>query len=377
MRDPETLDQFIAYLEACDTATRSDPNSALRLAEKAATHLKTLELSDYLSRNFAMRADAALGDALAATGDRRQAAQTFDRAKQIRATDAERASLAIRLARFYSEEERWEEALAEAQIAVKQFQKQRPRYETDMRSLSGALVARGNVFFLAYIEGAIISASTTTSILIDQAERDYRRALKCASSRAQFCVVAALSNLCNLSLRSWWENGDRLIQPARLAHEMRKVCTHLTKKGIRHGSATHAKARALYGLASVEAYGGLNPSNESRLERAFRDLLDSCAIKDAAVLALDLGYCYLREGRWDDLLTTTVTVLHHPSATSLPPTWRQALSLWVTAIEHRQISRAISQTYKTIRGFCPEWGEAEEVPIPKCRYGDRSDTLGF
>lgn len=373
-REPKSADEFVSYLEECDRAVRSDPSTGLELAQKASVYLERLGVSEYLGRNLQMRRIGVLGDALAATGGRLLAAEVYDEARQILGSPAERASLAIRLARFYAEHERWDEALSEASMAVKRFRQHRPRYETDLRSLSGALVARGNIFFLAHIGGVDIPSIVP---VIKGAEVDYRAALGCASARTEFCVIAAVTNLAHLSLRCWWASNDRVIHPLQLANEMRKVCSYLTKKGIRHGSPAHAKARALYGLASVEAYHGLNRSNEARLEGAFRDLLLQNAIEDAAVLALDLGYCYLREGRWEDLLTTTVTVLHHPAAKLLTPRWRQALELWKVAIEKSEVSCAIKETFTAIRGFAPGWAEAKDVPLPKSRYGDRADTLGF
>ena len=147
-REPKSVEEFVSYLEECDRAIRSEPSVGLELAEKASTYLERLEVSEYLGRNLQMRNGGVLGDALAATRSRSLAVDAYEAAKRVPASRAERASLAIRLARFYAEDERWAEATSEASTAVTRFLRHRPRYETGLRSLSGALVARGNIFFL-------------------------------------------------------------------------------------------------------------------------------------------------------------------------------------------------------------------------------------
>lgn len=373
MIEPRTVEEFTAYLEDCD---RQVSHSALSVehASKASEYLKRIEASRYIRQNLQMRTAGILGRTLSANGQRDQARTVFEEAKGRSASPSERASLAIRLARFYTEEGDWANALSEAECAVKHFCGHRPQYETDLRSAAGALVARGNVYFLAMIDEAAISGE---SDLFHRAEIDYRAALLCASHRTEISAIAATTNLACLALRSWWATGHRKIPPASIAKEMKRVCRLLRKKGIRYNSRAHAVARWLYGLASVEAYGSLNRSDENRLQRAFLDLLDLGAIQDAAKLALDLSYCYLRENRSDDSLGTTDTVLCHSTAGRLPKEWRDALLVWREAIEQRQVSSAIARTFKVIRGFHIVWNRPERVEIPKSRFGDRSDTMGL
>jgi hypothetical protein len=214
-----------------------------------------------------------------------------------------------------------------------------------------------------------------------RAEIDYRAALESASGNTEYSALVAGANLCKLALKLWWEEGEFKIRPATVAKEMEKICRTLSKRGIKFRSRPHANARWTYALAAVEAFGGLNRAAESKLERAFQDLLDLGAMTDAAGLALDFCYCLLRELRWEDAITVTSTLLQHPSADQLPRSWLLALRQWESALVKREVQHVISvisPTFGLIRGVSLTWREScEGSRTPKSRYGDREDTLGL
>jgi tetratricopeptide (TPR) repeat protein len=374
MTRPGTVEEFVAYLDECDALSRSDSAVSVERAKEASGYLKGIKASRYFKQNLSMRTAGVLGRALAGVGQRDEARKVFKAALEISASTTERASLAIRLARFYTEEREWSSAISESELAVQHFCNHRPRHECDLRSPAGALTARGSVYFSAMIAEAAFPVEVD---LVSCAENDYRAALLCSSHHTEYSAIAATASLACLALRVWWSSGQGKISPAKIAKEMKRICRLLTRKGIRYHSRAHAKARWLYSIASAEAYGSLNRSDENRLERALLDLLDLGAIKDAAMLVLDLGYLYLRDGRFDDLLAVTDTVLLHSNVADLPPEWRQALAVWKEAVKQRQFSVAISATFKTIRGFSVNWEGSQGIKIPESRYGDRSDTIGF
>lgn len=374
LKEPRTVDEFKRFLDDCDRQTRSEPLVSTQAAKRAFSHLERLDVSPYVRRKLHMRSAGVLGSALVSLGQIEEAGIILEAEKQKSPSKAERASLAIRLVRYYSEKLDWEQASSEAELAVDYFRKHRPRYESDLRSLSGALVARGNLAFLAFYVGAKIPNNVCPA---HRAERDYRSALRHATPNTEYCALAASGNLCKLALQLWWETGDYKIRPSAIAKEMARICKILTKRGIKFRSRPHANARWVYGLAVAEAFGGLNRAAEFKLERAYHDLLDLGAMTDAASLALDLCYCYLRENRWEDMLTTIATLIQHPLAAKLPADWLQALLAWKAAIERREIQNAISSTFLLIRGFPVSVQPAQREHIPRSRHGDRDDTLGF
>lgn len=376
MREPANAEELAAYLDRCDQEIRASSTRSVELAEAAMGYIERLSLSPYRRRNFRVRASGVLAAALAASGRRTAALEFFQNARSAPSDPAERASLAIRLAQFFAEDSQLGDAYREAEHAVSFFLGRRPKNETDLRSLAGALVARANVAFSAFLLNIELAQ---VSNLVEQAEVDYNLALRSCSVRTEACSFAAITNLGNLAIRCWWTGHDGPSpDPMALASNLSKVCKRMTQRGIPFRSKVHARARWVYGLATYEAYGSLNREAENRLERALQDLLSLGAISDAAELALDLGYCYMKEQRWDDLLIVTTTIIQHPDIASIPVSWREALLIWKDAVEQHAIESVVSITYKTVRGIEVALEPAfDSHAVPRFRHSDRTDTLGF
>jgi hypothetical protein len=373
--EPKSVGELRRFLDGCDRQTRSEPTRSVDDARRAFSFLEKIEMSPYQRRKYRLWAEGVLGTALLATGQIGEAESVLEAARRSCSTPStERATLAVRLTGLFAEKLEWAQALSEAEMAVTFFKAHRPRFESDIRSLAGALVARGNIALIAFTVGATLPIEACPARL---AEIDYRAALRCCSANTEACVIAASANLCKIAIRLWWERGEYKIHPQAIAKDMKRVCGALSKQGIKLRSRPHANARWVYGLATIESYGGsISQEAESRLERAFNDLLDLGAMKDAACLALDLGYCFFRENRWDDTLTVISTLLNHPLAHELPPSWLQALSLLEQSIATHELQQVISSTFNLIRGISVTT-PGEGIPIPRSRYGDRTDTLGF
>jgi len=383
MRGRVGVEELSDSLDECNDLIHGEPARALEAARAAREKLAELKgsVSTYKFLSLRVRADGVFATALHATGRSDQALKVFARARRVRsAAPVERATLALRLARFHADRLEWEDALREANFAELYFACHPPRPAVDGRAHATALVYRSNVLKDAYAAGVSLPGIADPAV---EAEAGYRKALKECTEGTPKTALMALINLNSLALSTWWQgpDGRRRIKPAKVVAAMTTVCRSLAHQEFGRKSRPHAYARWIMAIAIAEIFGWLNRPAEQKLLNAMDDLLELGALDDAARLCLDMCHLYYRESRWDDMAIVTATVLQHAQARGLPKSWYDALLLWQVAIEKGETEKVFIDVFEKIRGFrirLPRHAAPSgDVHLPRQRYGDREDTGGL
>jgi tetratricopeptide (TPR) repeat protein len=383
MRDRAGVEELSDFLDGCNDLIHGEPARALEAAREAREKLAELKesISTYKYLSLRMRADGVFANALHVTGRSEQALKVFARAKSVRsAAPVERASLALRLARFHADRHEWDDALREADFAERHFSLHPPRPAVDGRSHATALVYRSTVLKDAYAAGVSLPGIVDP---VSEAEAGYLKALAECTEGTPKTALMALINHNSLAVLIWWQTpkGRHRIKPGKVVATMKTVCRSLAHQKYGRKSVPHAYARWVMAIAIAERFGWLNRAAEERLQNALGDLLELGAIEDAARLCLDMCYLYYRESRWDDMAIVTATVLEHVQARGLPKSWYEALLLWQVAIEKGETAKVFIDVFEKIRGFrirVPRLAvPSGDVHVPRQRYGDREDTGGL
>jgi hypothetical protein len=383
MRGRASIEELSDFLDGCSDLLRREPARALDAVREAREKLAELrgDISTYKYLSLRMRTDGVFASALHVTGRSELAMKVFARAKSVRsAAPVERATLALRLARFHADRLEWADALREADFAERHFSLHPPRPAVDGRAHATALVYRSNVLKDAYAAGVSLPGIADPAA---EAEEGYGKALRECSERTPKTALAALVNHNSLVLAIWWQDpqGKQRVKPGKVVADMRSVFQKLAHQKYGRKSRPHAYARWVMAIAIAERFGWLNRAAEERLQNALGDLLELGAIEDAARLCLDMCYLYYRESRWDDMAIVTATVLEHVQARGLPKSWYEALLLWQVAIEKGETAKVFIDVFEKIRGFrirVPRLAvPSGDVHVPRQRYGDREDTGGL
>lgn len=383
MQGRASIEELSDSLDGCNDLLLREPARVLEAVREARERLAELRgsISTYKYLSLRMRADGMFGTALHATGRSEKALEVFAGAKSVRsAAPVERATLALRLARFHADRLEWVDALREADFAVRHFALHPPRPAVDMRSHATALVYRSNVLKDAHVAGVSLPGIADPAA---EAEEGYRKALRECTEKTPGTALAALINHNSLALEMWWHEpgGRRRIRAGKVVADMKSVCLKLAHQKYGRKSRLHAQARWMMAIAIAESFGWLNRAAEERLLNVLDDLLELGAVTDAAQLCLDMCHLYYRESRWEDMAMVTATVLHHAQARKLAKSSYEALMLLQVAIEKGEVEKALADVFERIRGFRVQLPRRAipqgDVHVPRQRYGDREDTGGL
>lgn len=354
-RHPDCLD---AFLDVCEALIQRHPAAGLAAAERAPAYLKRV-FPEGGGGSLGMRSFGVLATAYIATEEIASAEQACQRAAEFAGSPEEVAVLACRVAHLRCEQERWEEALAEASRAVRfaeqRFDANRPERETDRFSLAGTLITRANVHNRAY---------ACEAGRLKDAAVDLERALTVCSRKTTRTRLAAVHNLGTVAASAWIGGEAGILQPSQVIELMRRLrkSFHREKK-IRHCSVIHAKTRWLMGLALAEEAVGLTRRAESYLRGAWDDLVSLDSFADAAMLALDLGWWLLLERQWPKLRALADELVASPWAGEVPGEWRAPLELWRQGVRARRFKKGVlERVYRTVRGIRVEVPAFDESP---------------
>lgn len=341
---PDCLD---AFLDSCQALIERHPAAGLTAAERAPAYLERIFPAGDAG-SLGMRTFGVLASAHLATGQIAAAEAACARAVTFPASPEEAAVQACRLAHLRCEQHRWEEALAEAEKAVRfaerRFDANRPLRETDRFSLAGALVTRANVHNQAHSFGV---GSLKESAV------DLERALTVCSRRTARTRLAAVHNLASVAASAWIGGEPGILQPSQVLELMRRLRqTFHREKKIRHRSVIHARTRWVMGLALAQEAVGLTRRAETYLRGAWDDLVALESYSDAAKLALDLGWWLLQDREWAKLRALARETAGASWARHYPAEWRAALDLWRDGARARRFKEgALEEVYRTVRGI--------------------------
>lgn len=349
-RHPDCLD---AFLDVCEALITCQPEAGLVAAEQAPAYLQRV-FPEGGGGSLSMRTFGVLGTAYVVAGQIAAAEDACERAAAFPASLEEVAVLACRVAHLRCEQQRWEEALAAANRAVRyaeqRYDANRPERETDRFSLAGALVTRANVHHQAYrfAAGSLKDAAA-----------DLEHALTVCSRKTVRTRLAAVHNLASVAAAAWIGGEAGILQPSQVIELMRRLRKSLHReKKIRHCSVVHAKTRWVMGLALAQEAVGLTRRAETYLRGAWDDLVILESYPDAAMLALDLGWWLLQDRQWPKLQALAVEIVAAPWARRLPTEWCAALELWRAGARARRFDDGVlEQVYGTVRGI------RVEVPV--------------
>ena len=290
--------------------------------------------------DYRLRSIAVLASGLNAAGAGVMAEDAFQGAHEVAVSDPfEMAALACREAVFEAGRGNHAQGRQLADEAVEIFEQDNGKPRDD-RSLAFALMVRAAVIGWQTVHGEAAD--------LKDAYADYQRSLLVSKRWMKRTRDAAIIGLNAASAVSWLTDTTAQLDPTEVIDSLTTFRCHLRREHVPVCSVIDARARWVLILALSQQQGILDAEALALAKSARAHLQVVGTTRDSFALSVDIQWCLVGEGRWQEALEEWSAV--EDTLLDLPKHVQSAAILWGSALHNRQMTqKTVRQVYAVVR----------------------------